>query len=98
METPSGSAHGDWKAVAWVVAGVLANAGLITVVGFILACALCFTLAVRGLRMSEGRPGGDLRQTLIDAVSGVLIAAPVFWLFTKLLAIQLPGLTASGWL
>lgn len=98
METPSGSARGDWKAVAWVVAGVLANAGLITVIGFILACALCFTLAVRGLRMSEGRPGGDLRQTVVDAVSGVLIAAPVFWLFTKLLAIQLPGLTASGWL
>jgi putative tricarboxylic transport membrane protein len=27
-----------------------------------------------------------------------LIAAPVYWLFTQLLAVNLPGLTASGWL
>jgi len=29
---------------------------------------------------------------------GALIAAPVFWMFTKLLAINLPGLTQTGWL
>ena len=98
MEPASGAVHGDWRAVAWVVAGVIANASLITVIGFILACTLCFAMAVRGLRMSEGKPGGGPRQALIDAVTGILIAAPVFWLFTKLLAINLPGLTASGWL
>ncbi|MBT9459212.1 MAG: tripartite tricarboxylate transporter TctB family protein [Burkholderiaceae bacterium] len=98
MEPASGAVHGDWRAVAWVVAGVIANASLITVIGFILACTLCFAMAVRGLRMSEGKPGGGPRQALIDAVTGILIAAPVFWLFTKLLAINLPGLTASGWI
>jgi putative tricarboxylic transport membrane protein len=98
MEAPSGAAQGDWRAVSWVVAGIVANASLITVIGFILACSLCFALAVRGLRMAEGRAGGGLRQTLIDAVTGLLIAAPVFWMFTKLLAINLPGLTGSGWL
>jgi putative tricarboxylic transport membrane protein len=98
MEVPSGAAQGDWKAFAWVVAGVVANASLITVIGFILACTLCFALAVRGLRLAEGKPGGDLRQSVIDAVTGILIAAPVFWMFTKLLAINLPGLTASGWI
>lgn len=98
MEVPSGAEQGDWKAFAWVVAGVVANASLITVIGFILACTLCFALAVRGLRLAEGRPGGDLRRSLIDGVTGLLIAAPVYWMFTKLLAINLPGLTASGWI
>lgn len=98
MEAPSGAPRADWHAVAWVVAGIVANASLITTVGFILSCALCFGLAVRGLRLAEGRPGGGLRRTVIDAATGMAIAAPVFWMFTKLLAINLPGLTASGWL
>ena len=98
MEAPSGAAQGDWRAVSWVVTGIVANASLITVIGFILACSLCFALAVRGLRIAEGRAGGGLRQSLIDAITGLLIAAPVFWMFTKLLAINLPGLTGSGWL
>lgn len=98
MERPSGAPRGDWHALAWVSAGVLLNATLITTIGFILSCALCFTLAVRGLRASEGKPAGNARQTAIDAVTGVLIAAPVYWLFTKLLAVNLPGLSASGWI
>ncbi|HEY9108404.1 MAG TPA: tripartite tricarboxylate transporter TctB family protein [Roseateles sp.] len=98
MEAPSGAASGDWHAVAWVIAGVVANAALITTLGFILACALCFALAVRGLRIAEGRAGGDAKRAVLDLATGVCIAAPVFWLFTKLLAINLPGLTASGWL
>ena len=98
VEEPSGAARGDWSSFAWVAAGVLANAALITVVGFILSCTLCFMLAVRGLRRSEGRAAGGTRQTVIDFVTGFLIAAPAFWLFTKLLAISLPGLTSTGWL
>jgi putative tricarboxylic transport membrane protein len=98
MEEPSGAARGDWHALAWVSAGVLLNAALITTIGFILSCSLCFALAVRGLRASEGKPIGDLRQTVKDAVTGIVISAPVFWLFTKLLAVNLPGITASGWI
>jgi putative tricarboxylic transport membrane protein len=98
MDAPSGAEQGDWHAVAWVIAGVVANAALITTLGFILACALCFALAVRGLRIAEGKAGGSLKRGLLDLLTGVCIAAPVFWLFTKLLAINLPGLTASGWL
>ena len=98
MEAPSGAERADWHAVAWVVAGVVTNASLITTVGFILSCALCFGLAVRGLRIAEGRAGGGLRQTVVDLATGMAISAPVFWMFTKLLAINLPGLTASGWL
>ena len=98
MDPPSGAEQGDWHALAWVSAGVLLNAALITTIGFILSCALCFVLAVRGLRASEGRPAGDVRQTVIDAATGLSISAPVFWMFTKLLAINLPGLSGTGWL
>ena len=98
MEEPSGAARGDWRALAWVSAGVLLNAALITTIGFILSCALCFVLAVRGLRASEGKPAGNVQQTVKDAVIGMLISAPVFWLFTKVLAVNLPGITASGWI
>lgn len=98
MEEPSGAARGDWRALAWVSAGVLLNASLITTIGFILSCSLCFALAVRGLRASEGKPIGGVRQTLKDAAIGIAISAPVYWLFTKLLAVNLPGITASGWI
>lgn len=98
MEPPSGAAQGDWRALAWVSAGVLANAALITRIGFVLSCALCFAFAVRGLRSSEGRPAGSPRQTVIDAATGLAIALPVYWMFTKLLSIGLPGLSGSGWI
>ena len=96
-EEPSGAEHGDWKAFAWASAGLLANAFLITRIGFIASCTICFVLAARALRISEGRRT-DLGATGRDLLMGAAIAAPVFWMFTKLLSINLPGLTASGWL
>lgn len=98
MEEPSGAPRGDWHALAWLAAGVLLNAALIERIGFILSCTLCFMLAVRGLRGAEGRPAGGLRQTLVDFVTGFLIAAPAYWVFGKVLSITLPGLTGAGWL
>lgn len=98
VDAPSGAPRGDWLSLAWVVAGIAANAALITTLGFILSCTLCFMLAVRGLRRAEGRPQGGLRGVALDFVTGFLIAAPAYWLFTKLLAINLPGLTGTGWL
>ncbi len=98
MPEPSGAPRGDWHALAWVSAGVLLNAALITTIGFVLSCSLCFVLAVRGLRASEGKPAGGLSQTVRDAVVGMLIAAPVYWLFTQVLAVNLPGITATGWI
>lgn len=98
VEVPSGGVRGDWVALAWVSAGILANALLVTRIGFVLSCALCFALAVRGLRSAEGRPAGGPRQAVFDVLVGLAIAAPVFWMFTKVLAINLPGITGSGWL
>ncbi len=98
VEEPSGAPQGDWVAMAWVAAGVALNAALLTTAGFILSCTLCYMLAVRGLRGAEGKPHGGPRGLALDFATGFLIAAPAFWLFTKLLAINLPGLTGTGWL
>ena len=97
MEEPSGSQRAWWAGLAWVSAGLLANAALITTIGFILSCTLCYLLAVQGLRRAQGQPFGT--ATLgVDVIAGLAIAAPVFWMFTKFLAINLPGLTGTGWI
>ena len=99
-------AHGPqpyWPGFVWMSAGLLANAAFITTIGFILSCALCFACAAHGLRQSNASPSQvgqllSMRSWVIDIVLGLAIAAPVFWMFTKFLAISLPGLTQSGWL
>ena len=98
LEEASGADRGHWPGFVWVSAGLLANAALITTIGFILSCTLCFVLAVRGFRSSEGRLDLSLRALIVDALIGMAIAAPVFWMFTKFLAINLPGLTDTGWI
>jgi putative tricarboxylic transport membrane protein len=97
-EEPSGSASGYWPGFAWVSAGLLLNAALITTIGFILSCALCFVLAARGFKSAEGRRERSARAWLVDAGVGLAIAAPVYWMFSQLLGINLPGLTSTGWL
>lgn len=98
MEEPSGAERGDWVGFAWVSVGILANAMLITTIGFILSCTLCFVFAVRGFKAAEGRLDLGVRAWVVDFLIGFAIAAPVYWMFTQLLAINLPGLTSSGWL
>lgn len=96
MDEPTGDAA-YWPAFIWVSAGLLANAALITTIGFILSCTLCYVLAVQGLRRAGGQEIG-VRTWIADLVTGALISAPVFWTFTQFLAINLPGLTSTGWL
>jgi putative tricarboxylic transport membrane protein len=87
-----------WPGVIWISAGLLANAALITTIGFIFSCALCYVLAVQGLRRALGQRAGTARVLGVDLLSGLAISAPVYWGFTKFLAINLPGLTGTGWL
>jgi len=87
-----------WSGFAWLSAGLLANAALITSIGFILSCTLCFVLAVQGLRGAEGKLDVRPAKLIKDTLIGMTIAAPVYWMFTKFLAINLPGLTSTGWL
>lgn len=99
MDEPSGAVETYWSGFVWVSAGLLLNAALITTIGFIFSCTLCYVLAVQGLRRASGQGGVNSPRTwLTDAVTGSLIAAPVFWMFTQFLAINLPGLTSSGWI
>jgi putative tricarboxylic transport membrane protein len=98
LEEGSGDGQAHWKGFVWVSAGLLLNALLITTLGFILSCTLCFVLAVQGFKSSEGGLDLRLKTWVRDTAIGVALAAPVFWMFTKLLAINLPGLTNTGWL
>lgn len=99
MEPPPGAATARWSGFVWVSAGMLANAALITTIGFILSCSLCYLLAVQGLRRASGQEGAGTPRTIAaDVLGGVLISTPVFWTFTKFLAINLPGLTSTGWI
>jgi putative tricarboxylic transport membrane protein len=87
-----------WPGFVWMSAGLLLNAALITTIGFIFSCALCFVLASRGMRNAQGQTQAGIKSWTTDAITGLLIATPVYWMFTKFLAINLPGLTPSGWL
>jgi putative tricarboxylic transport membrane protein len=98
MEEPSGDATGYWPGFLWVSAGLLANAALITTIGFILANVVCFTLASQGFVAAGGNANRGLRGWATDAAIGFAIAAPVYWMFTQGLAISLPGLTNTGWI
>ena len=89
-DAPEGALTGDWLPFAWVSAGIVLNALLITHIGFILSCTLCFVLAVRGFHLSQMRLDLSLRAWVKDSLIGFCIAGPVYWMFTKLLAINLP--------
>lgn len=98
MEPPTGADDGHWPAFVWVSAGLLANAALITTIGFIGSCTLCYVLAVQGLRRAAGQRAMRTATLAVDVLTGAAISAPVFWTFTQFLAINLPGLTGTGWL
>jgi putative tricarboxylic transport membrane protein len=101
-DEPEGAAKADCLGFIWVSAGLLANAALIQTLGFVLSCALCFVLAVRGFHASQGKhvssPQAWLKVLGRDTLIGLAIAAPVYWLFGQLLGIQLPALTSTGWI
>jgi putative tricarboxylic transport membrane protein len=99
LDLPSGATQAYWPGFVWVSAGLLLNAALITAIGFILSCTLCYLLAVQGLRRAGGQTGVNAPLTWVtDFLVGLAISAPVFWMFTKFLAINLPGLTSTGWI
>jgi putative tricarboxylic transport membrane protein len=89
----------------WISFGLIFNAVLMTRIGFVLGCGLCFMFAVQGLRQSQQTSNSDVQPISVrvtefakDFLIGLAISAPVFWMFTKLLGIKLPGLTDTGWI
>jgi putative tricarboxylic transport membrane protein len=71
----------DWRAFAWVSAGVIAHMALIAGIGFTLASALLYAATARGF--GSERPARDLGV-------GIVLAAVVFVLFTQGLTLSLP--------
>jgi putative tricarboxylic transport membrane protein len=86
-----------WRSMLWVSLGLLLNALLIEHVGFIVSCALLFMFAARGFRIGEDQ-SPTLTMAARDFVIGAAISAPVFWMFTKLLGVNLPSVMRGGWI
>lgn len=97
LDAPQDETPANWRCLGWVSAGLLLNALLITRVGFVVSCSLLFVLAARGLRLSMGQAVPPSRM-LRDALVGIALSAPTYWLFTKGLGLTLPGLTRTGWI
>lgn len=97
LEDETDGATPHWGCAAWVSLGLLLNAALITRVGFVVSCTLLFVLAARGFRSSLGQ-AATAGQWGRDALTGLCLSAPTYWLFTKGLGLTLPGLTATGWI
>lgn len=101
--------HGGWRHLPidahapqaqltpWVrvSAGLLLAALLVPYSGFVVAAALCYVLALQGLKRAA-QPAWRLqgKQLLVDGVVGLAVAAAVYGLFTQALGVALP----AGWL
>jgi putative tricarboxylic transport membrane protein len=75
----------DWRALAFVVAGLVVNVALIVPLGFILASTSMFVLVARGF--------GD-RQVVRNAAIGFAIALFAYFGFAKFLGVNI----GAGWL
>lgn len=87
-EAPAAPTRSRAASAAWLSAGILAVAGLINQLGFVLSAAVLFACAARGF---------GSRAPVRDLAIGVALTLPVFWLFTKGLGLSLPPLV-NGWI
>jgi putative tricarboxylic transport membrane protein len=70
----------DWRAFAFVVAGLVANAALIAPLGFTLASTIMFVLITHGF---------GSRRPVRDAIIGLLLALVAYFGFAKLLGVDI---------
>lgn len=77
----------DWRALGWIVAGLLLNAALIELIGFTLASTLMFTLVAFGF---------GSRQTLRDAGIGFALALAAYLGFARLLGVNIGAGVIEG--
>lgn len=79
--------HSDWSAVAWSVAGFLAFALTIEVLGWILAAALLFWAVARGV---------GSRRPLFDISLALLLSSAIYLAFSAGLGLNLPSGVLGG--
>jgi putative tricarboxylic transport membrane protein len=72
----------DWKAIAFVLVGLLLFGMLVEPLGFVIAAAALFVSVSRGF--------GSERVAL-DAAIGVALGATIYFLFARVLGLYLPG-------
>jgi putative tricarboxylic transport membrane protein len=77
----------DWISFAWVSGGILAYGVLIQRIGFILASTLLFVMVARGFHS---------RRWLLNAATGLVLAAIVFAIFNYGLGLTLPAGILEG--
>ena len=71
----------DWRAFAWITAGIIAYGVLVQPLGFVFSSALLFMLVARSF---------GSRRWLLNAVSGLVLAAFIFTIFNYGLGLTLP--------
>lgn len=72
----------DWKAFAWVTAGIIANGIVMVRLGFVISGTLLFVLSTRGF---------GSRAWLRNAIIGLAIALSTYSFFTYGLGLGLPA-------
>jgi len=72
----------DWRAFAWLSAGLLSYGVLIEYAGFVLSSTLLFILVARGF---------GSRRWLLNAATGIVLAIAVFATFNYGLGLTLPA-------
>ncbi|HEX2215285.1 MAG TPA: tripartite tricarboxylate transporter TctB family protein [Xanthobacteraceae bacterium] len=70
----------DWRALAFVAAGLLANVALITWLGFTAASTIMFVLIAHGF---------GSRKPLRDGAIGLAVALAAYFAFAKLLGVNI---------
>jgi putative tricarboxylic transport membrane protein len=77
----------DWSSLAWVAAGLAANAALIGTLGFVFAATAMFVCVARGF--GSARPGRD-------ALIGAIVALTAYVGFKTLLGVNIGGGILEG--
>jgi putative tricarboxylic transport membrane protein len=72
----------DWPAFGWVSGGIIAYGLLIEHLGFILSSTILFAMVARGFKS---------RRWLLNAVTGLVLAAIVYAIFNYGLGLTLPA-------
>jgi putative tricarboxylic transport membrane protein len=72
----------DWRAMAFVLAGLVLFGVLVEPLGFVIAAAVLFVAVSRGF---------GSRRLLLDAAIGAALGAMIYVLFARILGLFLPG-------